>query len=83
MIVNFNDLVEFIGEYYDTCDIAGLEIETIEDTKPLEPFKYDDNKLITSTGNNYTLRVIDKIIMAKINEIIKVINKEEKWLALL
>ena len=79
----YKELFEFLFYNYTLLDIANEEIEIVEndedveDTKTLKPFSYNDNTLITSTGNHYTLRVIDKIIMTKINEIIKYINKEE------
>lgn len=78
------DIVKYIADNYFPDAIPSLEVEILEvettkteTDKVIEPFKYDNDKLITNTGNYYTLRVIDKIIMAKINEIIKIINRRK------
>lgn len=83
--LNVNDygteLIDYIGSLYDTCEIAKLEIEIVEDTKiePLEINENEDNLRIKSeSGNWLSINSTDRVLAHKINEIIKVINKEGK-----
>ena len=74
------EFLEFLEIKYNLRDIAGLEIETIEDTKikPLEINENEDNlKIKSESGNWLSINCTDRILAHKINEIIKYINKEE------
>jgi hypothetical protein len=65
------------------CDYnySGLndEVEIIEEDKTIEELKTEientKRKLIGTSGNRYSIRVVDNIIINKINELVKEINK--------
>jgi hypothetical protein len=67
-------LMYYINNFYQLND----EVEIIEN-KPIEEIKIEikdtKNKLLGNSGTEYTIRVIDKILINKINELVKEVNK--------
>ena len=67
--------LKFYGDYLND------EVKIIEENKPIEELKIEikdtKNKLLGNSGTEYTIRVIDKILINKINELVKEVNKLE------
>jgi hypothetical protein len=67
-------LIHYINNFYQLND----EVEIIEN-KPIEEIKIEikdtKNKLLGNSGTEYSIRVIDKILINKINELVKEVNK--------
>lgn len=59
-----------------------IEFEIIEEDKPIEELKTEivdtERKLKGISGTKYSIRVVDNILINKINELVKEINKLKK-----
>lgn len=74
------ELIEELSKQYTSIELASIEVEILEDTKikPIEtsPANNETGEKITIEGVWFNLNFKEALIISKINEIIKVINKE-------
>ena len=70
------------GYCLDLVQILNDEVEIIEEDKPIEEIKTEfigDNfsakKIVEKNGKGYSIRVVDNILINKINELINKINE--------
>lgn len=79
--INYYDIDSYNNALFD--DDIGLyindEVEIIEEDKPIEELKTEivdtERKLKGISGTKYSIRVVDNILINKINELVKEVNK--------
>lgn len=74
-INNYDNLMNHIDCFYKLND----EVKIIEENKSIEELKIEikdtKNTLLGNSGTEYTIGVVDKILINKINELVKEVNK--------